>query len=349
VSFVGGADVKASAVALEGTKWKTVTVPALKKYRGFDTNLSDVSCKSASNCLVIGSYSHENYETAKIVSGPYMLSWNGSALAVIPVPPVPGGDTLESIDAVSCVAVKSCVAFGTAANPDRGYGDELAWTWNGSTWAAKGTAFPARWGDVTVASADCFSLTSCEVGGSSGTDTSRVLLASWNGRKFTAQRMPAGFADSQGGSVADVTCASPGSCAAVGGFYSVDSTSSWSFLAVWNGKTWTPPTKWTAPRYGSSHLNGVSCAAAASCVAVGYSATNGVQNEGAVSFIWNGTQWRRAGVPGIGPGLSAGFDDVSCPRANRCVAAGEYDNDVSPLWWPLAGYWNGRSWKLTGA
>jgi hypothetical protein len=281
---------------------------------------------------VIGGY--KNGSNANSISGPYLLTWNGTSLALIPVPPVPGGDTLQSIDAVSCVAVKSCVVFGTALNPDSGYAEERAWTWNGSKWAAKGTAFPAGWGQVSVSSADCFSLTSCEVSGSYGADTTSMLFASWNGRKFTPQRVPAGFADSPGGSVADVSCASPRSCAAV------SSTYSWSFLAVWNGKTWTP-TKWTGPSYSSSGL-GVSCAAADSCLAVDGS------GGGAVSLVWNGTKWLTVGVPGIGPGLSGGFDDVSCPKADRCVAAGDYNNDVSPLWWPLAGYWNGRSWKLTG-
>jgi hypothetical protein len=319
-------------VALEGTKWKTITVPALKKYRGLETSLGGVSCASASYCLVIGGYA--SGETGNYVPGVFMMSWNGASLALIPVPRVPRGDTLASLDVVSCVAVKSCVVFGTAANPDRGYGDELAWTWNGSKWTAKGTAFPAGWGAMSVSAADCSSLTSCEVAGTYGTETASMLLASWNGRKFTPQGGPAGFADSRYGAVADLSCASPRSCAAVG------SIGSWSFLAVWNGKTWTP-TKRTAP-YSYYDLSGVSCAAADSCVAVG------ALVSGAVSLVWNGTKWLIAGVPGIGPGLSGGFYDVSCPKADRCVATGDYNNDVSPLWWTLAGYWNGRSWKVTG-
>jgi hypothetical protein len=323
-------------MALEGTKWKTISVPTSKKGQ-VAYYLDGVSCKTATYCLVFGGYENDQTNFTALV----LLTWNGTSLAVIPVPPMPAGGIVYSIDAVSCTAVKRCVVFGTAAIGDQDSG-EWAWTWNGSKWSGKFIATPASWGpDVTVWSADCFSLTSCEVTGSYEA-TGIMLFASWNGKKFTPQRVPAEFASNAGhDGVTDVSCVSPDSCAAVG----------WigygSFLAIWNGKRWTA-TNWTGPPYSSSGLSGVSCMTAANCLAVGDSSSDEDQTDAAVSFVWNGRKWRTAGVPGIGPGLQTSFDDVSCPKADRCVATGLYDNDLSALYWPLAGYWNGRSWKLTG-
>jgi hypothetical protein len=314
------------AMALEGTRWKAISVPE-------PINSDErVSCTTATYCLVSGT-DDEYYETY----GPYILRWNGTSLASIPAPPVPDGYTLVSIDAISCVAVKSCVVFGTAgkgADEDV----ELAWTWNGSKWAMKGTAYPAGWGRVFVSSARCFSLTSCEVTGAYGP----MLFAAWNGRKFTLQRAPEEFADNADGADAgNVSCGSPGSCAAISSINSTD-----SFLTVWNGKTWTA-TKWTGPPYSDSFLGDVSCMTAASCLAVGYSTSDNRQVEGAVSLVWNGRKWRTAGVPGVGPGLQTSFDNVSCPTADKCVAVGWYWNYLSSGGGVLACYWNGKSWKLT--
>jgi hypothetical protein len=323
-----------AAMALEGTKWKAISVPVPKRVnKGWTSYYLDaVSCATAAYCLVAAN--ELNDDTA-----PYMLTWNGTRLALTPVPPVPGGDHPYEIDAVSCVAVKSCVVFGLADTPDHNAG-LWAWTWNGSKWAVRGTAFPARWGDVSVSSADCFSLTSCEVAGRYQASTTSALFATWNGEKFTLQRTSANLAGNWG--VTDISCVSPRSCAAL-------STANYrNFLAVWNGKTWTSSSQWTGPPYSNSYLNGVSCAAADNCLAVG-SSTRGAQIGGAVSFVWNGTKWREAGVPGIGPGLQTSFDDVSCPKADRCVAVGRYNNYLLGSGWSLFGYWNGRSWKLTGA
>jgi hypothetical protein len=248
-----------------------------------------VSCKAATYCLVSGAYE----ANGNLDNIPYLLSWNGTSLALVPAPPVPGGDTLSSIDAISCVAVKSCVVFGPVLDAD-GHYVERAWTWNGSKWARKGAASPG-WRAISVSVARCFSLTSCEVAGA-----------------YAGDRM------------ADANV----------------------MFAVWNGKTWTV-TQWTGPENDRAYLSGVSCVTAASCVAVGWFATQQEQTERAVSFIWNGTKWLKAGVPGAGPGLMTYFSGVSCPKADRCVAIGDY-YPVAYSYLTMAGYWNGRGWKLKG-
>jgi hypothetical protein len=80
-------------------------------------------------------------------------------------------------------------------------------------------------------------------------------------------------------------------------------------------------------------LNGVSCASAANCTAVGdyYRTAAGPQ----VTLVerWNGTAWRIEPSPGTGRGST--LDSVSCPSATSCTAVGS-----------LIIGWNGVSWKV---
>jgi len=80
-------------------------------------------------------------------------------------------------------------------------------------------------------------------------------------------------------------------------------------------------------------LNGVSCASAANCTAVGdyYRTAAGPQ----VTLVerWNGTAWRIEPSPGTGRGST--LDSVSCPSATSCSAVGS-----------LIIGWNGVSWKV---
>jgi hypothetical protein len=281
---------------------------------------------------------------------PFALTWNGSSLTATPAPPVPGGDSLNSAGAVSCVAVKSCLVFGSAYDSN-GNAVNLVWTWNGSKWATKAVVLPGD-GQAEFAAAKCFSRTSCEVGGNYvtysttdgvTTENSRLLLAAWNGKTFSLQNaaMPAGLND---GLFAGLSCASQNSCAVTGNGSTVTVngyTRDWGFLEVWNGQRWTF-TKWTGPKGStSSGLGGVSCAAATDCVAVGWAAST-------TSLVWNGTKWLTAGVPSAGKGLITTLEDVSCPKAGDCVAIGKYGQIYGTTANLLAGHWNGTRWTLKG-
>jgi hypothetical protein len=345
-----------STVALEGTKWKTISLPVPKQAQDY-TILNGVSCKTATYCLVVGAYQ------GPLGDKPYILTWNGSSLRAAPAPPLPHGDSFDSLSAVSCVAVKSCVLFGTAYDTNENIVNVI-WTWNGSKWATKVAALPGGAQDTQVTAARCFSLTSCEVSGSydtytingtSTTETFYLLFATWNGKTFALQQaaIPAGL---NLGTISDISCGSPNSCAATGtgltitgGGRNSNIAGIWSFVEAWNGQTWTA-TKWTGPKGSDlSLLGGVSCAAATSCMVVGAAINSTAETGSAVSLVWNGTTWLTAGVPSAGQGLISGFTDVSCPKAGDCVAIGEYGKATAQTFSTLAGYWNGRGWKLTGA
>jgi hypothetical protein len=80
-------------------------------------------------------------------------------------------------------------------------------------------------------------------------------------------------------------------------------------------------------------LNGVSCAAAANCTAVGEYYRTGTGPQSALVERWDGTAWRAG--PSPGRGRRSTLESVSCPSATSCTAVGS-----------LIIGWNGVSWKV---
>jgi hypothetical protein len=76
------------AVAWNGTAWRRVAVPTPKPTVAL-ISLVDVSCRSATWCLVVGSY-----VTQALPGGerPYAMTWNGTSLTPTAAPPVPKGN-----------------------------------------------------------------------------------------------------------------------------------------------------------------------------------------------------------------------------------------------------------------
>jgi hypothetical protein len=103
---------------------------------------------------------------------------------------------------------------------------------------------------------------------------------------------------------------------------------------------WTVQPTPLPPRDLYGHLDGVSCASAVQCVAVGD--TNRQTFGAALAEIWNGTKWVPHNItkPGIGgaPYLTA----VSCPATDSCVAVGT----GPPGGTSVAMSWNGTTWTI---
>jgi len=80
-------------------------------------------------------------------------------------------------------------------------------------------------------------------------------------------------------------------------------------------------------------LNGVSCAAAADCTAVGEYYRTAAGPQPTLIERWDGTAWRVEPSPSIG--RASTLDSVSCPTAASCTAVGS-----------LILGWNGVTWKV---
>jgi len=330
------------AEALSGTKWRSVSVKIPKGAAADSTGLSDVSCKAASYCLVVGGYSNSSGDQ------PYALTWNGSTLTPITAPPQPKGGELFTFDSVSCVAVKKCVAVGSSLLP----GATLAFrvfvdTWNGSKWTEVTAASPAGSALPELTALHCFSATSCAAAGTafSTSGATSVVMATWNGKTWT--RQAAATPSGQMVLVNDLSCVSAKSCAAVGISLNSSGTGAYGFLMDWNGKAWSE-VKWHGAKGDTlAFVLGVSCVSASNCMAVG---ADGTSKAGAAQAMsWNGTKWTALKVPAPAKGDTSDFEGVSCPKAGDCVAVGLSGpaNTTKPS--QLAGYWNGKAWRLAAA
>src|SRR5215472_10040189 len=121
-----------------------------------------------------------------------------------------------------------------------------------------------------------------------------------------------------------VSCLPAGTCVAVGWYYYGSTGPSLTQVIRWNGRAWLAMP--TPSRGHRSQLDGVSCATATSCLAVGTPAE-----------AWTGARWSIVPRPPAGP-----LGSVSCPVPGFCQAAGSGAAGARPL----AARWNGLAWQL---
>jgi hypothetical protein len=94
-----------------------------------------------------------------------------------------------------------------------------------------------------------------------------------------------------------------------------------------------------------SQLNGLSCASASACTAVGASA--GATAEKTLIESWNGSSWSIVPSPNPRPRRTGTnyFYNVSCPAAASCTAVGtSYTRTTEPK--TLIESWNGSTWSI---
>jgi hypothetical protein len=302
-----------------------------------------VSCKSATNCLVVG---EALLNTAPGITA-FAQAWNGTTLTPVATPPLPA-HTMGTASSVSCVAVNSCVVIGSGASETTNAGTQIIWTWNGAKWARTTVAEADPTTDTTFTGLRCFSLTSCVVAGdsmdtTSNTGTDTPVAAAWNGATFTDLKtvLPTGISTA---GFNGLSCVTAHNCVAVGsGAPSSTSANTLAFAEVWNGKTWTV-TKWGGPKGDTqAELIGVSCTSSVRCIAVG---DHGTAKAGApAALAWTGSKWTVLKVAGPGAGKAAIFASVSCPVNGKCVTTGLTGKADGSTGVPIAGYWNGSAWK----
>ncbi len=239
---------------------------------------------------------------------------------------------------VSCVTTTDCVAVGSSDTALAGE-QTLIESWRGGAWSIVPSPNP---GDSDILSGvSCTSVDDCVAVGSSFTSgTKQTLVESWNGSSWAVVPSPnlqawSGFSG--------VTCLSSTSCVAVGFSSASDYLyeQSQTLTAWWNGANWTIDSS-PSPGYGN-FLQGVSCTAFTSCVAVGY-----VQNASGIGSSltesWNGSSWSVVASPDAGT-LQNALTGVSCSAATSCIAVGT-SGDVGGPSRPLFESWDGSVWSI---
>jgi hypothetical protein len=216
-----------------------------------------------------------------------------------------------------------------------------------SSWTLQSTPTPAGATDGWLYSVSCPSANDCSAVGNYQDSTGAYPLAEqWDGTSWTIVPMPQP-SGSVGTYPSAVSCASASACTAVG--YYFDSAGRWLLLAErWDGTSWTVQSIPT-PSGPYDYLNGVSCASASDCMAVG------VHNTSTLTEHWDGTSWTAEPSPSPS-GQSSELRGVSCASASDCTAVGALypPNAVQvgrigvavPPDGTLAEHWDGSSWTI---
>jgi hypothetical protein len=251
-------------------------------------------------------------------------------------PPNPTGSIGSDLSDVSCSASGACTAVGSYESSGSVF-TTFAERWNGSTWTIENTPEATSSNLNGVA---CLSATDCVAVGDilTGVDINTATLAEvWNGSTWTTQSTPTP-ASATRAFLIDVACTAANQCTAAGSYYN-KSGHELLFAERWNGTSWKIETTPQPSGAKISQFNGVSCASATSCIAVG---STSEPTDNMLAEIWNGTSWTLMSTPNPAGGSSSYLGSVSCTAVAACTATGDYYNGSVQA--SLAERWNGTTW-----
>jgi hypothetical protein len=316
----------ALALSWNGTTW---TIQATPTPAGATiTHLRSISCTATTECTAVGDAQISG------VLKTLAMRWNGTAWSLQTTPNPSSYNSLH-LKGVACTSATSCLAAGDLTTSVAHNG--LLLSWNGTTWSIASPAPPAG---NALADIACASAVHCLAVGDTGGLTWPGVgpsIAHWDGSTWTTL-FNSGFIATQ---TPDVSCGGVDDCMVVGSYLDFVTGIRSPIARHWNGTTWSeskPPV--SSPGSGAQYiLNGVSCASAARCIAVGSG------NAQALAESWNGTTWTQLTVATPAGAVTTAFQQVWCSLANSCSAVGNY-SDSSGNVLPLYETWDGTSWTI---
>ena len=214
-------------------------------------------------------------------------------------------------------------------------------------WAIQPTPNPGAQGGSTLTLDDlsCSGRNACAaVGQHVSRGVGKALVERWNGNSWSAETLPipAGMRSAH---LYGVSCAAADACTAVGTTHPNGYAGGTTFMytARWDGRRWLTQQMPNHPGSVSDNTFDVSCAASASCVAVGYYSYDMAGDFAALAERWNGTRWDVLATPN--PPGGGYLTSVACTTVSACVAVGGwYDNTGTTL--SFAEHWDGSSWTI---
>lgn len=208
---------------------------------------------------------------------------------------------------------------------------------NRASWTVQKSPNPSGNGDFH--GVDCTGAKACTAVGSyynQAANAQLPLAASWNGRAWRRQPIPAP-AQTSYGHLNGVSCPKRTFCIAVGS--DVLTTKRWITLAeVWRGRRWeiTPAPPLESPK--DDTLEAVSCSSPANCMAAGST------GDQALIEHWNGARWTIQPAARPDGSTSSLLYGVSCVTRKWCMAAGYYNIGVA-----FTEVWAGKRWSIRPA
>jgi hypothetical protein len=303
--------------------WSVQPTPNPPGATGASTLLG-ISCLPAGTCMAVGMHLGSDGAESALAE-----RWDGSRWLIRAVPGAGG-----PLNAVSCTSRDACLAVGGDRRP-------LAARWDGAAWSAVPVPAPRGATRAALLSVSCPAASSCVAAGRyvAPGNIEQPLLVSWDGTRWTrtaAASLPAPAV------LAAVSCRATTDCTAIGSYFRAGRQLGYSLH--WNGTAWAATLVPSPPRATAVQLTGVSCPAAAECIAVG--SASAPRGTAAVTELWNGRTWtprRTTGPPGR-PGAPAVLSAVSCRSATDCTAVGSFLNRTGTSR-PLAVSWDRHAWS----
>lgn len=282
-----------------------------------------LSCSSAGNCGLTGSYTDAHQRLQAFVDSEVNGQWRTAI-------EVPGTNALNQYGdgggtSISCKSPGNCSAVGEYTNSS-GHNEAFVVSEVNGTWRTAvevpGSAALNHGNNGTVDAVSCASPGNCSAVGSMDTAPMGIafVVNEVNGWWQTAIQVPGVSTMDQGGMavVTSVSCAKSANCSA-GGNYSDTHGGLGAFVVSEVNGIWRTAIK--VP--GMTDVNSMSCGSAGNCSAGGdsYSQTALVVNE--VNGIWHAAI-QVLGTATLDHGQNALVTSVSCPSAGNCAAGGNY-------------------------
>jgi hypothetical protein len=239
----------------DGRRW---TIQSTPKFPAAYVDLYGVSCVSVRACTAVGDY------VIDAGAGTLAERWNGRSWTIQSTPKLKLPDDFPQLNGVSCVSARLCTAVGYSGTSNR---MPLAERWDGTRWAVQPIPNPPTSEDTLLTGVSCASARACTAVGTYSAPEYLTLAERWDGSRWTIQSTPNPSRLDSSAVFDAVSCASARACTVVGGYNTP--TGSASQVQRWDGTTWTIQPAPNPAGAVVSNLNGVSCASASTCTAVG--------------------------------------------------------------------------------
>lgn len=304
---------------------------------GPNVALGSVSCVWPRRCTAVGVYTDIPFNTRGLLLNQSSGSWATGLDAPLPLDAHASYPGVQ-LGSVSCPSPGDCTAVGRYSDSS-GKGQGLLVSRRPMVWPPvleaplPGDAYAdpsADLGSVSCASAGNCTAVGHYLDGSYHTQALLLSQAagSWGAGVKAVLPQDAGTDPYAG--ARSVSCASAGSCVAVGRYQDTSNRAQGLLLNQVAG-SWSPGVKAPVPAdaapYPAAALYSVSCPSAGSCTAVGSYTDSSSRQQGLLlqQSSWSWSTATRAPLPAdAGTTPNVDINSVSCPSAGNCTAVGHY-------------------------
>jgi hypothetical protein len=249
---------------------------------------------------------------------------------------------------VACDPAGNCWAVGYYGYNSSGRAQTFIETNTGSGWIVVSSPNTSPSEDNTLSAVACATIDVCWAVGNYGNNSNghlQTLIEENTGGGWTIVSSP-NSSSTEDNRLLGVTCASPTDCWAVG-FYTAAVGGHYQTLIEENtGSGWAIVNSPNTSASQSNRINGVTCASASDCLAVG-GYTNGSAFQTLIEEN-TGSGWNIVGSPNKTAASDNLLNDVSC-NAARCWAAGYYNAGNPGPSQTLIEENNGSGWNIVSS